>query len=145
MTVLSLKWFQKMGRWMTIRRLQSRLERIARHRAGLKREVTSLRKEAASIQARLHSFGAPLDAALQASLSASDLELPLAEVVRIRQAAALEVLDALNFRWSEDELTVRRQFGLPIDRSLWESSLEKALGSTDVPPTLEREEPDSEL
>jgi hypothetical protein len=130
-------------RW-TIHRLQHRLRMIARRRADLKREVTSLRQEAASVQARLHKSGGPPDAALLASLAAFDVELPLDEVVRIRQAAALEVLEALDFRWSEDELTVRRQFGLPIDRNLWESSLEKAFGSTDVPPTLEEEDPDSE-
>jgi hypothetical protein len=65
--------------------------------------------------------------------------MPAELVQQVRQAAALEVLTALAVLWTEDELTIRRRFGLPVSRGLWESSLEKPLGSTDIPETLDPE------
>jgi hypothetical protein len=49
------------------------------------------------------------------------------------------VLDALDCHWTEDDLKIRRLFELPVSRDLWNFSLEKALGSTDIPETLEPE------
>lgn len=65
--------------------------------------------------------------------------MPAELVQRVRQAAALEVLTALAVLWTEDELTIRRLFKLPVSPNLSNSSLEKALGSTDIPETLEPE------
>jgi hypothetical protein len=111
---------------------------IKKQERALTRQLKGLEKETLAIQAKWQQFNPP-PAAVAEAASDSDIHLPAELIHRIRQQAALDVLNSLGFRWTEDELAIRRQFGLPVSRNLWNSSLEKAMGSTDIPETLESE------
>jgi hypothetical protein len=124
-------------RRLAAKRQQQRLKTLLKQRRDLTRKLAALEKEAASTQARLQELEQPPDAALAAT---GDRLGPLAadDVRRIRQAAALEVLDALDCLWTDDAVKIRRLFGLPIGRDLWESSLERFVDGP-LPPTFEPE------
>ena len=125
-----------LSRQLSMRKDEQRLAAIQKQHKDLRRKLVALRKEALVIQARWQDVDELAPAALAGG---TDMDLPAEIVKRIRQAAALEVLDSLDCHWTEDDLKIRRQFGLPVSRDLWNSSLEKAMGSTDIPETLESE------
>jgi ribonuclease HI len=124
---------------LAMRRHTQGLTVIRKQQRVLRRKLKELEKEAHAIQAKWQVFSPPSVAA-PAAAAGSDMDLPTELVHRIRQAAALDVLNAMDVVWKEDELTIRRLFGLPVSRNLWNSSLERAAGSTDV----ETLEPESE-
>jgi len=127
-----------LSRQLAMRKDAQRLHAVQKQQQDLRRKLVALGKEALVIQARWQEVDELSPGALAAA-AGGDMELFAKFEKPIRQAAALEVLDSLDFHWSEDDLKIRRLFGLPISRGLWESSLEKAMGSTDIPETLESE------
>lgn len=127
-----------LSRQLAMRKDERQLTALQQKKRDLRRKLVALVKEALVIQARWQEVDELSPAALAAA-AGGDMELFAKFEKPIRQAAALEVLDSLDFHWSEDDLKIRRLFGLPVSRNLWNSSLEKAMGSTDIPETLESE------
>jgi hypothetical protein len=127
-----------LSRQLQMRRHEHRLSAIKKQQRVLTRQLNGLEKEALTIQAKWQELN-PAPAAVAAAAGDSDTHLPADIVQRIRQAAALDVLDSLDVLWTEDDLKIRLLFGLPVSRNLWEFSMEKAGGSTDIPETLESE------
>ena len=124
---------------LAMRMDEQRLNAIQKQQKDLRRKLVALGKQALVIQARWLEVDQQSPAALAAT-AGGDMELFAKFAQQIRQAAAEEVLDALDVLWTEDDLKIRRLFKLPVSRDLWNFSLEKALGSTDIPETLEPEE-----
>jgi len=122
---------------LEMHRQKQRLTTIKKEQTALRRKLAALEKEALTIEAQWRNVNSP--AVAVAGAGGDDTAMPAEFVQRLRQAAALDVLNALGVLWSEDELTIRRLFKLPVSRNLLDSSREKALGSTDIPDTLEPE------
>ena len=127
-----------LSRALAMRLDEQGLTAIQKQQKDLRRKLVALGKEALVIQARWMDVDELSPAALAAT-AGGDMELFAKFAQQIRQAAAEEVLDALDCHWTEDDLKIRRLFRLPVSRDLWNFSLEKGLGSTDIPETLEPE------
>jgi hypothetical protein len=116
---------------------EQRLTAIQKQQRDLRRKLVALGKQALVIQARWLEVDQLSPPRWRRRQAATWNCLQFAQ--QIRQAIAEEVLDALDCHWTEDDLKIRRLFKLPVSRDLWNFSLEKALGSTDIPETLEPE------
>jgi len=121
-----------------MRKDERRSTAIQKQQRDLRRKLVALGKGALVIQARWQEVDELSPAALAAT-AGGDMELFAKFARPIRQTAAIEALDSLDVLWREDDLKIRGLFGLPVSRNLWNSSLEKAMGSTDIPETLESE------
>jgi len=117
---------------------EQRLTAIQKQQRDLRRKLVALGKQALVIQVRWLEVDQQSPATLAAT-AGGDMELFAEFAHQIRQAAALEVLDSLDCHWTEDDLKIRRLFKLPVSRDLWNSCIEKAAGSSDIPETLEPE------
>jgi hypothetical protein len=93
---------------------EQRLNAIQKQQKDLRRRLVALGKQALVIQGRWLDVEQQSPAALGAT-AGGDMELFAEFAQQIRQAAALEVLDALDCHWTEDDLKVRRLFKLPVN------------------------------